>query len=76
MKARITSTQWRLTRIALGTFVGVVIGGFIASLLFNNINAYYVLGALSVSILLIIINVISVIYKKMNRNDNDKHDVG
>lgn len=57
----ILSSQWSLSGYALLVFIGSVIGSLII-----NPSSSYILGALSGSLLLVVINIFYVLYKKKN----------
>ncbi|SDC41103.1 hypothetical protein SAMN05421734_10840 [Pelagirhabdus alkalitolerans] len=65
---KLQSSKWRFSMYALTAFIGVIIGNLLV-----NPHLYYILGALSGSLLIIVINLIYVIVSS-NRNQNSKKD--
>ncbi len=62
---QIFSSDWRFSVYALIVFIGGIIGNLLIDL-----NSYFILGALSGSLLIVIINLIYVIYKNNKKFDS------
>lgn len=64
---KILSSEWKMSVYALL----VCLGGIIGALLFD-LGIYYVLGCVTVLTVLVLINIISILYKKHKNNERRK----
>ncbi|QHT47331.1 hypothetical protein M662_12815 [Bacillus sp. SB49] len=74
-KKKLQDSDWKLSIMALGIFLGVSISGQLTSLSdLPNLPSIY--GALTGSLLLVIANLIYVLYKKYKTvNNKKKNDI-